>query len=140
MYTEELEITKEMYLEAKKVEKMWEMSEKNEYFNDIWTKKDRDFRKKYGKYLDTWEIVNEYERREANTDRLLTEYQNVYRFTYLGDTTREFKFFSCYLDKENGKLYTLANNIHGNPVPSVLNTKHIKNVQCIKRNNNLDYQ
>lgn len=136
----ELEITKEMYLDAKKVERVWEMSERNEYFDDIWTKKDRDFRKKYGDYFDTWEIVKEYERRETNTDRLLTENQNVYRFTYLGDTTREFKFFSCSLDKENKKLYTLANNIYGNPIPDVLDASHIKNIECIERNNNLDYQ
>lgn len=139
MDIKELEITKEMYLEAKKVETIWEVSERNEYF-DIWTKKDRDFRKKYGDHFDTWEIVKEYERRETNTDRLLTKNQNVYRFTYLNGTTREFKFFSCYLDKENGKLYTLANNIYGNPIPDVFDVTKIKNVECIERNNNLDYQ
>ena len=140
MDIKELEITKEMYLDAKKVETIWEMSERNEYFDDIWTKKDRDFRKKYGDYFETWEIVKEYERREANTGRLLAEHQNVYRFTYLGDITREFKFFSCYLDKENKKLYTLANNIYGNPIPNIFNVTHIKKIECIERNNNLDYQ
>ena len=140
MNIKELEITKEMYLEAKKVEKIWEMAERNVYFDNIWVKKDKDFIKKYGDSFTTWEIVKEYERRERNTDRLLTKHQNVYRITHARGTTRDFKFFSCYLDKKNKKLYTLTNNIYGNPTPDIFDASYIKNVECIERNNNLDYQ
>lgn len=136
----ELDITKEMYLGAKKVEVAWEMSEQNEYFDDIYTKKDKDFRKKYGDYFNTWEIVQEYERRETNTDKLLSKNQNVYEITYTGDTTKEFKFFSCDYDKISKKLYMLRSDIYGNVYPAVIDAKNIKKVDCIIRNNNLDYQ
>lgn len=64
MNIRELEITKEMYNDAKRVENVWKLSEENEYYDDIWVQDDKVFRLKYGNDFDTHEIVNEYERRE----------------------------------------------------------------------------
>lgn len=139
MNIKELEITPKMYNEAKRVENLWKLSEKNEYFDDLWKKADEKFQRMYNDDFDTLEIVNEYERRECNTDRLLSKNKNVYEITYIGDTTREFKFFACSFDEENKELYMLKDNIY-NPFPSVLYAPKIKKVECIERNNNLDFQ
>lgn len=132
MNIKELEITKEMYNDAKRVENVWKLSEENEYFDDIWVQDDKVFRLKYGDDFDTLEIINEYERRETNTDRRSEETKNVYKITYIDDTTREYKFFMCEYNTEE-KLLIIDDNKSNY-------TDKIKNVECIEYNNNMKYQ
>lgn len=132
MNIRELEISKEMYQDAKRVENVWTLSEKNEYFDDIWVQDDKIFRSKYGNDFDTLEIINEYERRDNNTDRRNENTKNVYKITYIDDTTREYKFFSCGYNKENKLL--IIDDIKS------YYTDKIKKVECIEYNNNINYQ
>lgn len=132
MNIKELEITKEMYNDAKRVENVWKLSEENEYFDDIWIQDDKVFRLKYGDDFDTLEIINEYERRETNTDRRSEETKNVYKITYIDDTTREYKFFMCEYNTEE-KLLIIDDNKSNY-------TDKIKKVECIEYNNNMKYQ
>lgn len=132
MNIKELEISKEMYNDAKRVENVWKLSEKNEYFDDIWTLKDKVFKLKYGDDFDTLEIINEYERREYNTDKRNDNTKNVYKITYIDDTTREYEFFSCGYNKEN-KLLIIDDT-------KSYYTDKIKKVECIEYNNNINYQ
>jgi hypothetical protein len=135
-----LEITPKMYCDAKKVENLWVLSEKNEQLDTLWKEERKKFHKIYGDDVEALDITVEYERRERNTDRLLSENKNVYEITYIGDTSREFKFFACSFDKEKKELYVLKDNIYGNTYPAVLYAPKIKKVECIERNNNLDFQ
>ena len=140
MNIKELEITKGMYNEAKKIENLYNTVHFLDCETEEWRKADDKFQKDVCNEFNTLEIINEYERREANTDNLLSKNQNVYEFTYIGDVTKEFKFFACRLDKKNEKLYIFKNNIYGNPFPAVIDARNIKNVKCIERNNNFDFQ
>lgn len=132
MNIRELEITKEMYNDAKRVENAWELSEKNEYFIDLWCLNDGTFKRKYGNVFEPSEIINEYERREYNTDRRKEFSKNVYEITYIGDTTREYRFFSCGYNAEE-KLLIIDDE-------KKYYTDKIKKVECIEYNNNLNYQ
>lgn len=132
MNIKELEITPKMYGDAKRVENLWMLSEKNEYYDDLWVFNDKLFRKKYGNDFDTLEIIKEYERREMNTDRREECTKNVYEITYIGDTTREWKFFECEYNAEEKLLMV-------DGVKSFYADK-IKKVECIEYNNNLKYQ
>jgi hypothetical protein len=140
MNVRELEITPKMYCDAKKVENLWVLSEKNEQLDTLWKEERKKFHKIYGYDFEALDITIEYERRERNTDKLLSENKNVYEITYIGDTSREFKFFACSFDKENKELYVLKDNIYGNAFPAVMYAPKIKKVECIERNNNLDFQ
>lgn len=63
---------------------------------------------------------------------------NIYRVTYKNGIVREYKALSMIL--KDGKLYQLCKAyLFDNPRPSVINGNHIATVECIERNNTIDY-
>lgn len=85
----EAEITREMYNRAKEIENIHkELSELNcrtekfKELNNKVIKLENKFEEEISDEFTTLEIVNEYERREKNTQTLLDSNKNIYRFTY----------------------------------------------------------
>jgi Fe-S-cluster formation regulator IscX/YfhJ len=143
----ELEITKEMYERAKEVEdiykKLKELDCRTEEFKKLRNKvielEDK-FEEEISDEFLTLEIVNEYERREKNTQILLDSHKNTYRFTYNNDNVKEYKYFSCYKDDRKNEIMVLKSYLSTNLFPAVINGKNIKKIECVERNNNLDYR
>ena len=145
----ELVITEEMYKRAKEVEnlsrKTKNMDCRTEEFrklNNKWIKLDDKFQEEISDEFDSLEIVNEYERRKRNSDRMLSPDVNTYRFTYKNGAVRDYKFYSCIKDKNRNKYYVLRNICcgHGAILPDTISSDNIEKVECIERNNNIDYK
>ena len=143
----ELEITKEMYNRAKEVEdihkKLNKLNCRTEEFKKLNNKvielEDK-FEEEISDEFLTLEIVNEYERREKNTQILLDSHKNTYRFTYNNGNVKEYKYFSCYKDDRKNEIMVLKSYLSTNLFPAVINGKNIKKIECVERNNNLDYR
>lgn len=65
--------------------------------------------------------------------------ENIYRITYKNGNTLDAKALSMKFDDE--KLYILGRNYNcNNPEHSILDAPKIKNIECIERNNNIDFE
>lgn len=128
----EAEITREMYNRAKEIENI------HKELNNKVIKLENKFEEEISDEFTTLEIVNEYERREKNTQTLLDSNKNIYRFTYNNGNVKEYNFFSCCKDDEKCEVMILKSYLSTNLFPAVINGKNIKKIECIERNNNLD--
>lgn len=70
------------------------------------------------------------------TNELLKE--NVYRVTYKNGNQRDYKFYSMV--KHGNNYLTLRQPWCGNPAPGVIPGEYIEKVECIERNNNIDFE
>lgn len=148
MNIKKLEITKEMYERAKEVEKAEDELYSLENPNDDNTPEYIKWETLYDSFHEDYhlsktrlreetnDIIREYERREKNTRRLLDRDKNTYRFIYKNGNAREYEFFSCYKNNNTNEIFVLKNYL----IPAVINGKTVEKIECIKRNNNLDYK
>lgn len=143
----ELEITKEMYNRAKEIENIYkelrELNYRTKEFKELSNKViklENKFEEEFSDEFITLEIVNEYERREDNTQILLDSHKNTYRFTYNNGNVQEYKYFSCCKDDRKNEIMVLKSYLSSNLFATVINGKNIKRIECVERNNNLDYK
>lgn len=65
--------------------------------------------------------------------------ENIYRINYKNGNTLNVKALSMIL--EDGKVYQLKKAYpFDNPVPSVFDGKKIASIECVERNNNIDFE
>lgn len=135
-----IEIPKELYSEALKIECMINSEDYEE--NNKGYELSENFDEKY-KY-DIYDIMREYQRRERNTEKPLKQLReqdkNIYRFTFTKGNTLEVKYkcFHCkYIKSENKAIAINSDELNIITFKSIDN---IESVVCIERNNNLDYK
>lgn len=65
--------------------------------------------------------------------------ENIYKISYKNGNSMVVKALSMIL--KDGKVYQLCKAIpFDNPVPSVFDASKIKSIDCIERNNNIDFE
>jgi hypothetical protein len=78
--------------------------------------------------------MHKYPRKE----KIMKELENIYKITYKNGNTLQTKALSMFL--ENGLVYQLSRHFSGMPYPSILNGEKIEKIDCIERNNDIDFE
>lgn len=82
--------------------------------------------------------MRKLEELKRNTERLLSKDQNTYRIYYKNGKTLDIKYYSCV--PYNGNYVTLRDVWNNNPVPGFISGEYIERIECIERNNLLDFE
>lgn len=137
-----LEIPKELYSEAFEIECIILSEDEGEMIKGYELAKDFEVKHKF----DTFEIIQEYQRREKNTEKPLNKLQDKDKNTYSIICTNrniiEMKYKCFYFKhiKNTNEAIIIGQNIDKNKPIIFKRIRGVKDVICIERNNNLDYK